>query len=148
TYFLTLMGIQFLVSALTASAATATSIRTEVVNRTLDFQRIAALSPRQILFGKLFGEPAQAYLWAIASVPLAVFCWQLGGVSLDLLAILYVNLATTTLLFGAMGLGNRLEPPAGPADVSLAGLVGFFTPGPLWAALRHDNPWKHATPLF
>src|SRR5438105_2613260 len=72
-YFYTLMGIQFLVSALTASSATSVSIKNEVVNRTLDFQRIAALSPRQILLGKLFGEPAHAYLSAIASVPLAVF---------------------------------------------------------------------------
>jgi hypothetical protein len=148
-YYLALMGIQFLVSVLMAGSATSVSMRNEVVNRTLDFQRIAALSPGQILLGKLFGEPAHAYLSAIASVPLAVFCWLLGGVSLDVLLIVYVNLATTMLLFGTMGLGNRLEPPAGQAEVTLVALVGFFSPIPLFNALvRHDNPWHHTVFLF
>jgi hypothetical protein len=111
-YLLVLFGLQFVVSALLAGNATATSVRAEVINRTLDFQRIAALSPRQILLGKLLGEPALAYLLAIAMVPLAAFCWTLGvaGVSLDVLLLMYVNLASTTFLFGTLGLLQRLEP--------------------------------------
>jgi hypothetical protein len=108
-YFLSLMGLQFFVSGLRAVTATSASIKAEVTNRTLDFQRIAALSPRQILLGKLFGEPAQAYLLAIASIPLAVFCYLWGGVSMDSLVFMYVQLATTTLMLGAMGLLNRLD---------------------------------------
>jgi hypothetical protein len=110
-YLLTILGLQFVVSAVVAGNATTTSLRAEVVSRTLDFQRIAALTPRQILLGKLLGEPALAYLLAIATVPLTAFCWTLGvaGVSLDVLVLMYVNLASTTFLFGTLGLLQRLE---------------------------------------
>jgi hypothetical protein len=110
TYFLTLMAVQFLVSGLIAVTATSSSLRAEVMNRTLDMQRIAALTPRQILLGKLLGEPATAYLLAVVSVPLGVFCWITGGVPLDLLLLMYLNLATNTLLLGSLGLLMRVEP--------------------------------------
>src|SRR5262249_30681723 len=101
-YLLALLSLQFFVSGMIASVATGSSLRSEVVERTLDFQRIATLSPKQILLGKLLGEPAIAYLLAIATIPLASFCWILGvpGLSLDVLLLLYVNLATSTVLFG------------------------------------------------
>src|SRR5437588_9817163 len=51
-YFLAMMAVQFLLSGLVAVTATSTSLRNEVTNRTLDMQRIASLSPRQILVGK------------------------------------------------------------------------------------------------
>src|SRR5437016_888828 len=44
-YFIGLMGLQFVLSAFSSMAVTAASIRMEVVNRTLDFQRVAAVSP-------------------------------------------------------------------------------------------------------
>ena len=103
-YYLILMGIQFFLSCLIAVSETSSSIRNEVVNQTLDFQRLTALSPRQILLGKLLGEPALAYLLAVATVPLAVICWLGGGVPFDVMILMYLNLATTTLMFGAMGL--------------------------------------------
>src|SRR6516162_9872647 len=37
-YFLALLGIQYLVSCMTAASATASSMKSEVANRTLDFQ--------------------------------------------------------------------------------------------------------------
>jgi hypothetical protein len=113
TYFLALMAVQYLVSGLIAVAATSSSLRAELMNRTLDMQRIAAITPRQILLGKLLGEPATAYLLAIVSVPLGVFCWLTGGVPLDLLLLMYLNLATNTLLLGSLGLLMRLEPGPG-----------------------------------
>src|SRR6266481_9259208 len=103
-YYPILMGLQFLGLGVMASTATAASLRSEVVNRTLDFQRIAALSPRQILLGKLLGEPALAYLLAVATVPLAVWCWLFGGVTFEVLVLVYVTLATSTLLSGSFGL--------------------------------------------
>jgi hypothetical protein len=114
-YVIALLGLQFFVSPFLAAVATAGSMKAEVVNRTLDFQRIAALSPRQILLGKLLGEPALSYLLVLATIPLAVWCWALGvpGLGLLELNLLYVNLFTTTLLFGSIGLLNRLEVPEG-----------------------------------
>src|SRR5207245_3089604 len=78
-YYPLLMGVQFLVSGVVASASTSSSLRSEVTHRTLDFQRIAALSPRQILLGKLLGEPATAYFLAIGTIPLAVWCFLSGA---------------------------------------------------------------------
>src|ERR1700730_17123949 len=56
-YFLTLLGIQFSLSTLIAIGTTTSSIRSEVVSRTLDYQRITAITPNDILVGKLLGEP-------------------------------------------------------------------------------------------
>lgn len=125
-YLLALLGWQFLVSALLAGIATTTSIRTEVDNRTLDFQQIAALRPSQILLGKLLGEPALAYLLAIATVPLAAFCWTLGvaGLSLGVLLLLYLTLASTTFLFGTLGLLQRLDPGSGRASGGMGTALG------------------------
>src|SRR5262245_59259896 len=57
-FILGILGAQLAVSAFWAITATAKSVHTEVTNRTLELQRIAALGPRQILLGKLLGEPA------------------------------------------------------------------------------------------
>src|SRR5579871_3656936 len=153
-YLLAVPGVQFITSALIAGNATTTSIRTEVVNRTLDFQRIAALSPRQILLGKLLGEPALAYLLAIATIPLTVYCWTLGvaGVSLDVLILMYVNLASTTFLLGTVGLLQRLELGSGRNAGSIGAAYGsalilalFFLP-PAFGAARSllALPWSTA----
>jgi hypothetical protein len=179
-YLLALLAVQFVVSAIIAANATASSIRTEVANRTLDFQRIAALSPQQILLGKLLGEPALAYLLAIAAVPLTVYCWVLGvaGVSLDVMFFLYLNLATTTLLLGALGLLQRLGPSekrstfgsgggAGWAILALvfvpqiiinarslsaipsaAAAVGLTTPAFLFYGIYNGNPWEYSLTFY
>jgi hypothetical protein len=114
-YFWLLLGLQFAVSGVMALSATSASIQAEVVNRTLDFQRTTALPPGQIILGKLLGEPALAYLLAIGTIPLSLWCWSLGVKGLDVIALvlLYVNLATNTLMFGAIGLLHSLEPSAG-----------------------------------
>lgn len=120
-YFLVLLALQFVVSGLIAGITTSSSIRAEVANRTLDFQRIAALSPRQILLGKLLGEPALGFLLAIAILPLLVFACLFGGGRLDELALMYVNLFAFTILQGATGLINKLDPPGGKGQRSGAG---------------------------
>ncbi len=153
-YFTALMGLQLVTSTLIAVTGTSTAMKMEVTQRTLDFQRIAALSPRQILLGKLLGEPAQAYLLAIATIPIAVFCWLLDGVSLDGLILMYVQLFTTTLMFGSMGLITRLEGEgrkSGRGSAAQGLVIGFvlvvvFTvPGLLASGMAVMNfPWAAA----
>lgn len=132
-YFLTVIGVQFALSGLIALQSTAASIQGEVTNRTLDFQRIATLSPARILVGKLLGEPAIAYLLAISSLPVALACHQLGAIDGLSLLLVYLNLATTTLMCGSLGLLHRLELPAGKATgvgtgggVVAAVIIGMF----------------------
>jgi hypothetical protein len=154
-YFMALIGLQLVVSALTAVTGTSTAMKMEVTQRTLDFQRIAALSPRQILLGKLLGEPAQAYLLAIATIPIAVFCWLLDAVSLDGLVLMYVQLFTTTLMFGSMGLITRLDgegrKSGGRGSVAQGLVIGFvliviFTVPALLASgmAVMNSPWAAA----
>jgi hypothetical protein len=125
-YLVSVLGLQCVLSGVIAASATSASLRAEVVNRTLDFQRLVALSPKQILLGKLLGEPAVAYLLLIASFPIAAWCVALGvpGVSFAVLLLLYVNLACLTLLVSAMGLLQPLEPVAGKAPGSIASGAG------------------------
>jgi len=122
-YLLAMLGLQFFVFGLLAGGATAASMRAEVADRTLDFQRIAALSPQQILLGKLLGEPAIAYLLPVSSIPLAVYCWLLGvpGLSLAALVLLYLLLLTNTILIGSLGLLQQVEPPASKASAAASG---------------------------
>ena len=112
-YFLCIIGLQFCISGVWTLLATGNSLQSEVANRTLDFQRIVSLSPRQIMLGKLLGEPAECYLMAMSTLPLTLWCSAEGAVSLGVWALLYVQLATLSLAMGTLGLLQNLEPPAG-----------------------------------
>ncbi len=147
-YYPLLMGVQFFVSGLIAATATASSVRSEVINRTLDFQRIAALSPRQIILGKLLGEPAMAYLLAIGTIPLALWCYLSGGVAFEVMVGMYVNLATTTLLCGAAGLICRLERPVNQVAGAFMSVFAMASPIPLFVALAQRRPWDFGPELF
>jgi hypothetical protein len=147
-YYPLLMGVQFLVSGVVASASTASSLRSEVTHRTLDFQRIAALSPRQILLGKLLGEPATAYFLAIGTIPLAVWCFLSGAVAFEVMVIMYLNLGTTTLLCGAAGLICRLDRPAASVGGVYMSLLALVTPIPLFVALARNRIWDFGWELF
>jgi hypothetical protein len=170
-YFVAIFGVQLAFSGLIAVGTTSASIRSEVTSRTLDFQRIATLSPRSILIGKLLGEPALAYLLAIATVPLTFYCWVAGlpGISLAVWVLLYVNVATSTLMVGTMGMIQRLEPFPGKsasgggagggmlaivlisqyiaAGIALASgnrtasVAGLVTPIPALAGVFQGDPW-------
>ena len=109
-YLVGVMGVQFVISGLFAVLSTSMSMSAEVTNRTLDFQRIAALSPRQILLGKILGEPSSTYLLAITTVPLAVVSCVWGAASLTVMFLLYVNLITTSLMLASLGVVRPLEP--------------------------------------
>jgi hypothetical protein len=143
-----LLTLQFIVSTVIAAGTTSASMRSEVASRTLDLQRIAALSPRQILLGKLLGEPALAYLLAMATLPLATWCVLLGGVVPEVLLLVYVNLATTTLLAGSVGLLNKVELPIGKADSGMATLAGLLTPIPVFSSIVSNDPWHLGVPFF
>jgi hypothetical protein len=121
TYLVAILGLQCIISAVIAVISTSSSMNAEVVNRTLDFQRIVTLSPRAILLGKMIGEPALSYFLMIASMPLAALCWGFGAASGSVILWLYVNLTTFTLMWAAMGLINSLTPPTQAAGRSKSG---------------------------
>ena len=108
-YFIVLISVEVVVAGLFAMMATWQSIHAEVVNRTLDYQRIAAVPPRDILIGKLIGEPAQGYSMVLAGMPLLIWCWGMGAVPLGALVPLVVQVVTTAVLLGTLGLVHPLD---------------------------------------
>jgi hypothetical protein len=112
-YFVAVMAIQFAVSILISVVTTSSGMQAEVVNRTLDGQRIAALSQTEIVLGKLLGESAVGYFMMLTTVPIVVMCWALGVVSPLVIVLLYVQLITISLLAGSIGLIQPLELPSG-----------------------------------
>ena len=174
-FFVGLISAQFAISAALAVTATSTSMNQEVANRTLDLQRIAALSPTQILLGKLLGEPAIAYLLAMTTIPFAVICGLLGVASPAVIVLLYVNVVTTTLLLGSLGLITKLDAPertqggigCGMGTIVVLvlvqlmvnlrfmltspwseALVGLITPIPILYGVFNGLPWERGLALF
>ena len=122
------LALQFVIVAFFSLVSTSASLLLEVQQRTLDFQRIAALTPRQILAGKLLGEPVGGYFLALSTFPLALWCAVAGACALPVLLLFYGQMATTGLMFGAMGLVQPLVPAAPAGGGTNRPYVGF---GPL-----------------
>lgn len=111
TFLVVVLGIQLTLSSALALFGVSSSINAEVVNRTLDFQRIVSLSPTEILIGKAIGEAALAYFFMLATVPFAVICWTLGAVSSWAILWFYLNLVTSVSMLAAIGTLHTLVPP-------------------------------------
>lgn len=111
TYLLVILAIQFILCGVFALIAVSNSMNAEVINRTLDFQRIVSLSPQAILVGKMIGEPAVSYFLAISSLPFAAICWGMGAASGLVVLLFYVNLMTFILMAASLGLIHSLMPP-------------------------------------
>lgn len=142
TFLVVILGLQFLLSGGLALFAVAASLNVEVMNRTLDFQRIVSLPPHEILLGKMLGEPALSYLLAIASIPFAIFCWAEGSVSLVTVAWFYINLLTFTLLCAAVGSLHPLTPPKAGSATAKSGSIGvvlFVVPAMLLPSIMSSG---------
>lgn len=107
------LGVQTVVSGIVAMTSLSASMQAEVLNRTLDFQRIAAISPLKILIGKLFGEAALAFLLIAAALPLVGVLCAAGAAAPWDVAVVYIQVVTTTLAAGAVGMIHPLELPEG-----------------------------------
>ena len=117
-YFICLIATETIAAGLFAMMGTHQSMHAEVTNRTLDYQRIAAIPPRDILIGKLVGEPVQGYLMALAGLPLLIWCCGMGAVPPAVLAMLLVQIVTTAILLGAIGLVHPLDTSGDKAKIS------------------------------
>jgi hypothetical protein len=107
--FNVLIIVQFGLCGLIATASASHSLKAEVVNQTLDFLRMTPLSPWQILTGKMIGECSFSFFLAVASFPVGVLCWSLGGVELLPFLLLYLNLFVYVPLCASSGLVMRVE---------------------------------------
>ncbi|MDC0936928.1 hypothetical protein OAS39_11635, partial [Pirellulales bacterium] len=149
-YLLAIMSFQLLLSGGIGMISVAGSFNAELANRTLDFQRLVALSPRQIVVGKMIGEPAISYFLLLTTIPLALLCSAQGGASFGVIAWLYVNLITFSLMAASIGAINPLTPPSqktGKSQNSGGGWAVFLVLFWMVPALMQggvgllDSPW-------
>ena len=148
-FLVAILGIQFVLSALIGLGTVISSMNAEVNNRTFDFQRIVSLSPREILVGKMIGEPALSYFLAMATMPLVILCWFQGGATFAAIVLFYVNMVTFTMMCASVGLLHTLaEPsqtPGKPRTGSIGGLVFMavaFLPSMIMrGGGTFSNPW-------
>lgn len=126
-FLLILFGGQAFISGIIMLAQAGGALKNEVMNKTLDFQRIAAVGPWEILLGKLLGLPVMAYLLAIAAIPVAVFTLTNGinGVSLATLLLSWLQLLTFLFLVGSCAIQNTLQI-SGPKGTGASPGFGVF----------------------
>lgn len=140
-FLLILFGAQCFISGLLMLGQAGGALKNEVMNKTLDFQRIAAIGPWDILLGKLLGTPVMAYLLAIASIPIAVFTLMNGaaGISLIALFLSWIQILTFVFLLGTFAIQNTLQITSAKGTgasagfgifMALLGLVVYATFGP------------------
>jgi hypothetical protein len=177
-HLVVVVGLTAGASFLLAMISTQSSIAGEVSNKTLDFQRITGLSPAQVVVGKIFGEPALAYLLIPASFPVALFGVLMSDdLTVASLLVAYVDLFAFAAFGGALGLLHPLEqtgnkPGGGGAAAgwtvmfmigapyligsgfliesspTAAFLLGTFTPAPIIGGLYRGDVWRHSLELF
>jgi hypothetical protein len=129
--FLFLYCGQCVLSGIAMMQSAGNAIKVEVLNKTLDFQRIAAVSPWDILIGKLLGPPTLAYLLAIAAFPMGFFCMLSGVPGLDVLSLvlLWIELLCFLFLLGSSAIQHSLQSTVGRrggASVSFGMMSGFM----------------------
>ncbi|MFT3878642.1 MAG: hypothetical protein QM703_03165 [Gemmatales bacterium] len=106
-----LFGVQCFLSGIVMLGQAGSSLKNEVMNKTLDFQRIASTGPWEILLGKLFGMPVMAYLLALSAIPVAVFALANGAVGITIFDLLltWLQLLTFLFLLGSCAIQNTLQ---------------------------------------
>ena len=110
-FLLFLFGGQCFLSGILMLGQAGGAIKNEVMNKTLDFQRIASTGPWDILLGKLLGTPLMSYLLAISAIPVAVFSLLNGapGVTIIDLFLLWLQILTFLFLLGSFAIQNTLQ---------------------------------------
>lgn len=128
---LVIVGGLFLLCGLISLTTVSSSLNSEVANRTLEFQKIVSLPPRQILLGKIIGEPTLSYFLILSTIPFAIFGWFLGGATAAVIALLYLNLLTFCFMMAAVATIHTLrEPTQSTGHSNSNGSLGwlFFIP--------------------
>jgi ABC-type transport system involved in multi-copper enzyme maturation permease subunit len=104
TIYAVLAIIQFALIAFIVPALTAGSIAGERERQTLDLLLCTKLSPRSIIFGKLFTSINQILLLIVAALPVFSIIFFFGGISLFQLLQLLIFYVILTITIGSIGI--------------------------------------------
>ncbi|MDE6712113.1 MAG: ABC transporter permease [Lachnospiraceae bacterium] len=121
-----LIGIaQVSMAALTIPIMTASSISGEKERQTFDIMLTTCLSPRAIVFGKVFSSVAEVMLYVIASIPIMALAFVLGGLSWWTLFLFLVVIFVFATLAGSIGVFCSSISRKSIVSIILA-FVGYF----------------------
>lgn len=93
-----------LVSLVMLNALAVTSITNERDGRALDLLRVTDISPKEFLFGKLFGVLYVTLDVVLIPIALAVYVWYCGGLTTENLLYLIAGMAILNVFVTVLGL--------------------------------------------
>lgn len=93
-----------LVSLVMLNALAVTSITNERDGRALDLLRVTDISPKEFLFGKLFGVLYVTLDVVLIPIALAVYIWYCGGLTTENLLYLFAGLMILNIFVAVLGL--------------------------------------------
>jgi hypothetical protein len=151
-----LIGWELVAGVLGALLFTGAAISSDVKQRTLESLKLTALTPAQLLLGKMLAEPAAIYLSVWATLPLASICGIAAGVGIGWVILAYVNISAIMLLAGCVALlqpfesaGDRpgtLSP--GQAMTAIVMLIGLEGAIGGYVALIQQQAWQANLEIF
>ncbi len=102
--FQAMFTAQAVMITLITPALTAGMLTLEREQRTFELLVLTVLRPREIINGKLLSAFGFVLLLLTASLPLAGICFMLGGVAPQEVAVVYLLLALSSLVYGSVGI--------------------------------------------
>src|SRR5579872_7073968 len=101
-WFVTMLVIQSLALVLGAASANLLNLPGERVQKTFDFLRTTALTPGELLAGKLFGAPITVYFGVLCTLPLSLVAGMVAGIPILNLTQIYIVVLVFALLISLL----------------------------------------------
>jgi hypothetical protein len=104
----------------------AQSVSGERDQKTWDFQRTTSLTSRELILGKLLGEPVLAYFGTLCVLPITFWSGLAGGISFWTLLAGYIEVVAAALFLGLCGLWLSTLLETRSRGIGLLGALGFY----------------------
>ena len=117
----------------------AQSVSAERERKTWDFQRTTRLQPRELLIGKLFGEPVLAYFVVLCCMPITVVAGLLGEAKFLHIVYAYTLIFSSAIFLGLIGLWISSLFESRSRGVGLIGTIGIYAIIALSTSLAEEN---------
>lgn len=132
---LVMMGL----SVVWGARLAADSVLGEVSARTWDGQRMSALGPWTMCWGKLLGSTV--FVWYGTAISVPVFLYWSGGDVGELASLILLGLFSQSIALLASLVFLRLRPQRMRFQVTLAHLIALGAGGFYWSLMRGDNDY-------
>jgi len=160
-FFATFSGVQALAIMLIVPAIVVGTIANERERRTLDYLLCSQLSGPEIVLGKLAARLITALLTLLAGIPVLSLTMLMGGISPDLLMMVFATAGSSVVLLGCMSIAVSVWSPRSMDAVMRIYLILFavwllpLIASPVLQSLRLfelsaplELVQRHANPLY